>query len=280
MTPAALEGLTIGITAERRAEEQAGLFHSRGAATLHGPTISISPRGADEGLRATTLEVIERPPDYLLASTGYGMRTWLDTAETWGLRDRLLAALANARVANRGAKAASANAAAGLRQWWRAPNERFDELVEAVLGEPLEGSRVVLQLHGTALPAATGRLTAAGATVLEVDAYAASLPDDPGPALALADAACAGRLAAVTFTTAPAVHNLFVLASRAGRDDELRRAFNGPVLAACVGPVCAEGARDEGVQSPLVPARSRLVPLVQALTDRLAGPPGPTAPSL
>lgn len=274
MTDAPLTGLTIGITAERRAEEQARLLRSRGAATLHGPSIAISSKTDDEELKRTTLDVIGHPPHYLLASTGYGMRTWVEAAAAWGLRDDLVAALAYARVANRGVKAASANGSFGLREWWRAPNERFDEVVEAVLEQPLAGARVVLQLHGTSMPAATARLEAAGATVLEVDAYRASLPADDGPAQDLIEAACGRRLAAVTFTTAPAVHNLFVLADRSARADELRQALNGPVLAACVGPVCAEGATDEGVREPLVPHKARLVPLVQALTDRLAAERG------
>lgn len=264
-----LEGLTVGITAERRAEEQARLFHTRGAGTLHGPTMSIASLADDESLRAVTEEVIRRPPGFLVSSTGFGMRTWFDAAERWGLRAPLLEALARARVANRGAKVASVNTAAGLAQWWRAPNERFEELVARVLAEPVEGARVVLQLHGAALPDAVAALEAANAEVLVADAYRASLPPDPTPAIALLDAACARRLAAVTFTTAPALHNLFLLARRAGRADELRRAFNHGVVAACVGPVCAEGAREEGITDPLVPERARLVPMVQALTDHL-----------
>ena len=35
--------------------------------------------------------MIARPPDFLLASTGFGMRTWLAAADSWGLRDALLA---------------------------------------------------------------------------------------------------------------------------------------------------------------------------------------------
>jgi uroporphyrinogen-III synthase len=266
---ATLGGRTIGITAERRADEQADLFRRRGGAVLHGPTLRIFSVGDDEALRATCLDIIGRPPDFLVASTGYGMRTWLAAAEGWGLRDGLLAALGRARVANRGAKAASANGAAGLVEWWRAPNETLDEVVARVLTEPLSGTRVVLQLHGTAEPRAVTQLREAGADVLEVDAYRMTLPADPGPARTLIDAACAGVLAAVTFTTAPAVHNLFTLAREAGRAEALRDAFNGPVIAACVGPVCAEGAFEEGVATPLVPTRSRLVPLVQAVTDRL-----------
>ena len=266
-----LEGLTIGITAERRATEQADLFHRRGAATLHGPTLRIeSSSSDDDALRAVTEEVIRQPPDYLLASTGFGMRTWLKAAEGWGARGALLAALGRAKVANRGAKAASANTAAGLAEWYRAPDERFEELVERVLEEPLDGCRMVLQLHGCPLPETVARLEAAGASVVEVDAYSARLPADTGPAEALIDAACDHRLAAVTFTTAPAVHNLFAIATRVGRADELRRALNGPVVAGCVGPVCAEGAAEEGVTSPVVPDRARLVPLVEAVANHLA----------
>lgn len=266
-----LEGLTIGITAERRATEQADLFHRRGAETLHGPTLRIeSSSSEDEELRAATFEVIEQPPDYVLASTGFGMRTWFKAAEGWEARDRLVEALARSKVANRGAKAASANTAAGLTEWYRAPDERFDELVDRLLEEPLEGRRVVLQLHGCGMPETVARLEAAGASVVEVDAYSSRLPVDTSPAEALIDAVCEQSLAAVTFTTAPAVHNLFAIASRSGRADELREALNGPVVAGCVGPVCAEGAVEEGVTSPVVPDRARLVPLVDAVTSHLA----------
>jgi uroporphyrinogen-III synthase len=266
-----LSGLAIGITAERSAAQQVSVFEARGARTMLGTTLRISSLADDERLRATTEQVVQRPPQYLLASTGYGMRAWLAAAETWGLRDVLLDALRQARVANRGAKAASANTAAGIPEWFRAPDERFDQLVERVLDEPLAGARLVLQLHGASLPDAVTRLRTAGAaSVLEVDAYRSSLPDDPDPAYALIDAACADRLAAVTFTTAPAVHNLFVLARRGNRADALREALNTSTIAACVGPVCAEGAHEEGITAPLVPARARLLPLVDALTSRLA----------
>jgi uroporphyrinogen-III synthase len=266
-----LEGLTIGITAERSAEQQVELFGARGADTVVGPTLSVSSLGDDEILRAVTREVIERPPDYLLASTGFGMRSWLRAAEGWGLREPLLEALGRARVANRGAKAASANTAAGLDEWWRAPEERFDELVARVLTEPLAGTRIVLQLHGAAMPAATAQLEAAGASVLDVDAYRSTLPVDPAPARALIDAVCAERVAAVTFTTAPALHNLFVLAAQSSQAEEVRRTLNGPTVAACVGPVCARGAFEEGIDAPLVPGRARLIPLVQVLTEHLQG---------
>lgn len=268
---APLRGLTIGITAERRSQEQADLLRKRGAGVMHGASLRIFSLGEAESLRSSTLELIDNPPDFLLASTGFGMRAWFSAAEAWGLKSALLEALGRAKLANRGAKAASANTAAGLPESVRAPNERLEELVEWLLGERLAGARVALQLHGHVDPGTVTRLEGRGATVIEVDPYRTTLPADPDPARALVEAACASRLAAVTFTTAPAVHNLFVLARQIDRHDALRQAFNGPVVAACVGPVCAEGALDEGIVEPLVPPRSRLVPLVVALTDHLVG---------
>jgi uroporphyrinogen-III synthase len=266
--------MTIGVTAERRAAEQAGLLQKRGAQVLLGPSLRVFSYDEDELLKATTAEIIDRPPDYLVASTGFGMRTWLAAAESWSMREALIAALRHAWVANRGAKAASANTAAGLAEWWRAPHERFEELIDRVSSEPLVGRRVVLQLHGVADPASIARLAAAGAEVVEVDAYRLSLPADPTPAQNLIRAACAEELAAVTFVIAPAVHNLFVLARQIGLHSELRHALNDRVVAVCVGPVCAQGAIEEGVLHPLVPSRARLVPMIQALTAHLERRPG------
>jgi uroporphyrinogen-III synthase len=264
-----LQGMTIGVTAERRAGQQIDLLNKRGADVLHGPTLRVFSLDDDQALKAATADVIAHPPDYLVASTGFGMRTWLAAAASWDMGDALLTALRRARVANRGAKAASANAAVGMAEWYRAPHERLDELVERVLIEPLAGRRVVLQLHGVADPGVVASLVAAGAVVVEVDAYRLSLPVDPTPAHDLIRAACAGELTAVTFVMAPAVHNLFVLAAEIGLAAELRQALNGTVVVACVGPVCAEGAVEEGVLQPLVPSRPRLVPMIQVLTDHL-----------
>jgi uroporphyrinogen-III synthase len=264
-----LRGMTIGVTAERRGIEQSELLQKRGARVLLGPASRVFAYEQDEVLKASTADVVDRPPDFLLASTGFGMRTWLAAAESWGMREALLGALSRARVANRGAKAASVNTAAGLTEWWRAPRERFDELIGRVSSEPLAGRRVVLQVHGVAAPDAVARLADAGAEVIQVDAYRLSLPADPAPAQEIVRAACAGRLVAVTFVMAPAVHNLFVMARQIGLGSELREALNGSVVTACVGPVCAEGAIQEGVLHPLVPGRARLVPMIHALTDHL-----------
>lgn len=264
-----LDGFSIGITADRRWEEQAELLRRRGAEVVHGPSISTLYLASDEALRGGTAALVERPPDYLVATTGIGIRAWLEAAQTWGLSDALVAALGHARIIARGPKAAGAVQAGGLEVWRRSPNERLDELLALLLAEPLAGRCVAVQEYGMESPELTGALTAAGATVVTVPVYRWKVPEDTGPALRLVEAAGEGRVDAVTFTSAPAVHNLFAIAADHGRADDLRRAFNEGVVAACVGPVCAGGARREGVEAPLEPPVGRLGLLVRALSEHL-----------
>jgi len=262
-----LDGYVIGITADRRWEEQAELLTRRGASVLHGPTMTTLYLASDHDLRQATLALLERPPDYLVAPTGIGIRAWLETASAWGLGDRLLAALADTLVIARGPKAAAAAQAGGLEVWAKSATERMDALVSVLLSEPLSGRVVAVQEYGMPNPELRVALTDAGAEVVEVPVYRWRLPDDPAPAQRLVEATLEGRVDAITFTSAPAVHNLFAIAAETGTDDALRRACNDGVVAACVGPVCAGGAREEGIEVPLVPAVGRLGLLVRVLSQ-------------
>ena len=96
--------------------------------------------------------------------------------------------------------------------------------------------------------------------------YRWHLPETTTPALRLIDAACAGRLDAVTFTCAYAVANTFSLAPD---PDALRAALAGPTVAVAVGPVCAAALRRHGVTHVVEPVRARLGAMVKALVAAL-----------
>jgi len=271
MTLRPLDGFVVGITADRRWQEQAELLERRGASILHGPTMTTLYLASDDDLRRATAAVVDAPPDYVVATTGIGMRAWLEAAACWGLGERLHDALGGARIVARGPKAAAAVQAGGLEVWQRSSTEQMGALVEVLLAEPLDGKRVVLQEYGMPNPEVAAALGAAGATVVEVPVYRWRLPEDTGPVLRLVEAACDGRVDAITFTSAPAVHNLFTIAGQHGMAEPLRKACNERVVAACVGPVCAEGAMKEGIEEPLAPPVGRLGLLVRALSDRFEG---------
>lgn len=259
----------VGITADRRWEEQARLFGDRGIEVVHGPTMRTVDLTGDEALRAVTSSLAAAPPDYLIVTTGMGMRTWLEAAGRWGLATPLLDGLtANTRIVARGAKAHSAARGANLEVWWRAPEETMQEIVDHLAaGDDVGRARVALQLFDPEGHPSTEVLRGMAGELVEVPVYQWALPTDPAPAEGLVGAALAGELDAVTFTAQPAVRNLFRIAG--ARRDDLRAAFNGGLVASCVGPVCASAASDEGIEAPLWPDPPRLAAMVRQLTSRL-----------
>ena len=266
-----LEGFVVGITADRRADEQADLLVRRGARVLHGPVIHTLPLGPDDDLRGATAQVIEHHPDYVIANTGIGIRGWVTAAAAWGWDETLIAALGTARVLARGPKAAGALHALGVDVWWRAPRESLSEVVNRLLAEPLVGRTVAFQLHGGDTPEVTEAIRAAGARVIEIPVYRWRLPDERAAPYALIDRVCNGDVDAVTFTTGPAVENLLELGRERDLEVAVRDALNGRVLAAVIGPYCAAVARQFGLDDIVEPVAARLGSMVRTLTEQLSG---------
>ena len=278
----------VGITADRRWEEQAGLLRRRGLEVLHGPTMRTLDLAGDEALRATTESLVASPPDWLVATTGMGMKAWFAAAEGWGLLPALLAALGSpaTTIVARGAKAASAVRQVGLDVAWRAPTESMVDVVAHLSAanvsadapsRPADGT-VALQLFDPDEHHSTAEVRALSGRLVELPVYRWLLPEDTAPAEQLVRAALAGDVAAITFTSQPAVWFLFEIAERMGVRQQLVDACNrGDVLPVCIGPVCAEAAADVGLTTTVWPEPFRLPPMVRLVAERLGV--DPAAPS-
>jgi uroporphyrinogen-III synthase len=264
-----LDGFVVGITADRRWEEQAELLRRRGAEVVHGPSIKTLPLGPEDVLRRATESIIVSPPDILIANTGIGMRSWFAAAESWGLGEALLGALAEADVLARGPKAAGAVHQAGLPVSARAVTERLSEVCDLAIAMGVSGKRIAFQRHGDDAPELIAALEGAGAIVEEVPVYNWTLPSDTGPALRLIRTAIGGGLDALTFTSAPAVRNFMSIAEEHDLLEPLRTVLNESVVVACVGPVCAGAAEELGLLKPLVPGKARLGPLILEMAGAL-----------
>lgn len=264
-----LAGFTIAVTADRRREEQVELLRRRGADVLEGATVRTEPLGDASALRAGIDAVIAEPPAITVLLTGLGVRTLLGAAESLGLGDALLGAIAGSRVCTRGPKATGAAITAGIEVTWRTAGERSTELLAELAPAAAAGERVAVVRDGDGEPHLAKALASLGGDVVDIPVYRWSLPEDVAPALRVVDAVCARSVDAVTFTSSPAVRNLVDLAAGAGAGDELRRALNGPVQAVCVGPVCSETAKELGIERALVPVRARLGSMVLTLAAEL-----------
>ncbi|MFD9574007.1 uroporphyrinogen-III synthase [Streptomyces sp. NPDC059982] len=263
-----LAGFTVGVTAARRADDLIALLRRRGAAVLHAPALRIVPLADDGELMAATEELIDCPPDAVVATTAIGFRGWIEAAEGWGIGEGLLERLRTAELLARGPKVKGAVRAAGLVEAWSPGSESLAEVLDRLLADGVAGRRIALQLHGEPLPGFVEALRAAGADVVAVPVYRWMPPRDLAPLDRLLDAVAVGALDAVSFTSAPAVASMLARAAQRGLREAVVEALRGPVLGACVGPVTALPLQAEGILA-VAPQRFRLGPLVQLLCQEL-----------
>jgi uroporphyrinogen-III synthase len=228
----------------------------------------------DEALRTATLDLVEHPPDFLVATTGMGMTMWLEAADGWDLGAPLRRALQQGRSVARGAKALSALRRQGFEVAWQAPSETMEEVVEFLTNQGIGSARVALQLFDPGGHPSTAALAGQCRELVEVPVYRWLMPDDEAPATRLIEEICAGGVDAVTFTSQPAVHHLFRIAERLGRAEELRAACNGMVIPICVGPVCGEAALEEGITGPRWPDPPRLAAMIRLVASELGSRAG------
>ncbi|MFC5142280.1 uroporphyrinogen-III synthase [Actinomycetospora rhizophila] len=265
---APLTGWRVGVTADRRADDQVELLRRKGAQVVHGPTMRIVPLEDDAQLAEITRGLLADPPAVVVATTGQGFRGWLEVAASWGLSSRLHEVLASATLLARGPKARGAIRGAGLREAWSADEtESSPEVLEHLLAEGVDGVRVAVQLHGDPMTEFLGALREAGADVVTVPVYRWEPPPDLPAVDALIDAIVAREVDTVTFTSAPSVEGLVHRASTRGLREEVLAALrSGEVLACCVGPVTAAPLERLGVVG-IAPERFRLGAMVKRLEE-------------
>lgn len=267
--PPVLAGCRILVTAQRRSEELASALARRGAEVVRAPTLGVVPHVDEPALLARTREIIDDGVDTLVVTTGIGFRGWLDTAETAGLAERLLAVLDGVRLVARGPKARGALQAAGLRADWVAESETSAEIADFLLTEGVEGQRIAVQHHGAGDDGLDGRFTAAGADVVALQVYRWGPPPDEAALHASVRQLAAGCFDAVVFTSAPgAVAWLERLAESDATARIQELVAEGRLLVAAVGPVTGEPLDRAGMH-PVVPDRSRMGALVRRVIMEL-----------
>jgi uroporphyrinogen-III synthase len=263
-----LAGFTVGVTAARRREELSALLERKGARVVYAPAIRLVPLADDVELLDATRELLSRPVDDVIITAGVGFRAWLETVEGWGLHERLVKLLGDARILTRGPRARGAVRAAGMAEAWSPASESWEEILRHLLEEDLTGRRIAIQLYGEPTPHLTSTLRRAGAEVVEIPVYRWARTDDPTPLRRLVGQAVAGTVDAITFTSAPAVAATIAVAAEDNLDEMLLDALRSHVVAACVGPATAAPLQERGV-APISPERARLSALVRALAVEL-----------
>lgn len=275
-----LGGRRIVLLESRMASELAGLVARHGGRPVPAPALREVP-SEDGSVPRFLTELQAGRLAVVVFLTGVGAQAVLDTAFALGQAEETLAGLRRTRVVCRGPKPLAVMRAHGVPVALVAPPPHTtQELLAALLsqGWELKGSEVALQHYGQQNQALKEALAAAGARLLEVSPYRWELPHDLAPLRSAIEAIVAGEVDAVCFTSRPQVLHLFQVADSLGLAEALRESLNGRVVAAAVGPVCAQTLEEQGVRASVQPQHARLGHMVLALArywqEREQGVPG------
>ncbi|MDF2835611.1 MAG: hemD [Paenibacillus sp.] len=264
MGTARLEGITIAVTGPRKAEEIERMIAKFGGETIIRPaqgTVFLDDSVIERQLR----ELIERPADWLLLTTGVGTEALLQTAERLGLSESFLETLGKMNVGARGYKTVNVLRKLGVTPLIR-DNDGTTAGMLAEMGDvDLRGKRVVLQLYGDPAPKITAKLLERGAICEELLPYRHVPPEDDSVER-LVDEALSGTVDAIAFTSTVQVRCVMHVAEALGKRQALLEAFGAGVLAVAVGKVTAEALTEEGVQRVLYPEEERMGSMVVAIS--------------
>ncbi len=250
-----LFGLKIVVTRARsQAREFMAALEALGADVVAFPVIRIAPPPDPGPLAAAAASV--RDYDWVVFTSVNGVDRFHAALEEAGRDAR---ALARARIAAIGPATAAALETWGVRADLVPDTYVAESVLEAMaaLGS-LRGARVLLPRAYGAREVLPAGLEALGATVEEVEAYR-SVPDAEGAAEVRRRLA-AGEIDIVTFTSSSTVTQ-FVEAVGGN--------LHGAV-AACIGPITANTAREAGLPVPIVAETHTIRGLIAALLRHCA----------
>ncbi len=266
-----LAGYVVGITADRRADEQAHLLSRLGAEIIAGPALSMECLDPLDEIYPATQQVIAQPPDVLVITTGIGFLWWIEATASIGALGALRRALADTRIVARGAKAAGALVAEGFDVAWTAGSAGSEEILARLASEEIGGEHMAVQLDGSSSNGLVSGLWELGAArVTEVPVYRIGPPTNAEPINRLVSSVVDSRVDAVTFTSRRALNGFLDAAEHLEVAHEVIARLNSSVAPVFIGPICAVAATEAGIRAPATPACARLGAMVQLVVGHFA----------
>lgn len=293
-----LEGLTVVVTASRRAAEQSALVSNLGGLPYVVPTVGISLPVSDSEVEPF-LRTLSSPRgvDYAVFMTATGVRTMMLAAERLGLRDAVTRSLNQDRtvVVARSGKPRGELAKQGVKVDASPPTEEAtaEGIVKLLRSRGVSGKSVAILWHGSRNASMSRQLLECGAKeVYECLTYHYSKdlgedearvlgsmgfnykPPEEEEVVKLVEEIVNGKrkIDALTFTSPPAVSNLFEIAGEHGLEESLRDALKkGAIVVVAVGGSTKNELEGYGVEANVVPKVAAMGAMTNALASYVKG---------
>ena len=283
-----LAGLTVVITGSRRASELAHLITNFGGRPYLAPTVGIEVR-QDISKEAEFFinKILEEGVDYVVFMTGPGVYSLMSTAKNLGIEKKFAEALQQTTVIARSLKPKIALAKHGVKTDIIPEENTAEGIAKLLKSFSMAGRNVAILWHGSYSPLLKNEIDAAGAQVFESSTYRYSfelnesgarilemmgfkyIPPDEAKVVKLVEDIGKGLVDVITFTSPPAVRDLFKIAEAYHLKEPLQYYLNKEVVVVAVGPSTMKALEENYVHIDVMPDVYKMGPMIKSLSDYL-----------
>ena len=284
-----LEGLTVAITASRRALELAHLINTFGGTPYISPTVGIETSiNASKETVDFINKLVKEKLDYVVFMTGPGVYSLMSAAKKLQLEGDLIEALKQVIVVARSLKPKIALAHYGIKTDIVPEENTAEGIVKQLKRSSMQGKKIGVLWHGSYFPILKNEMSTAGAEVFEFSIYSYSLDlkesgakileemgfkyvyPDQAKVIKLIEAINNGLIDAITFTSPPSARDLFKIAEDHKIKEPLLVSLNNNVIVVAIGPSTKKALEENKVQVDVMPEMYKMGPMVKALTNYLS----------
>src|SRR5262249_48227557 len=233
-----LKGLTIAVTASRRATELARLIIAFGGQPYIAPTVGINATPDFEEIKKFIDEICERL-DFLILMSGPSVYYLISVARSLGVEQKLKNALESVLLIARSAKPQAALAKYGIYTKLIPQENTTDGILDLLNKYDMVGKKIGILWHGSYSKNFVDELIRRGSELFELRIYKYShdldsesarilqemgfiyLPPEESKVIKLINDINKGIIDVITFTSPPAVKELFIVAEK----NDLRQAL-------------------------------------------------------
>ncbi len=283
-----LNGLTVAITASRRASELAHIVKSFGGRPYLAPTTGIEAKLKNP--KADVIQflskVITGDVDYVIFMTGPGIFSLFSIAKKLGLHEKLVLSLSKVTIVARSSKPKMALRKYGLEARLVPEENTAHGILRLLLRRGVLGKKIAIIWHGDSPRNVRDELYKAGAkSVIEAQTYRYSnklgkhggyilksmgfdyVPPNEKKVFSLIRDIIAGKIYSVTFTSPPSVRDLFKRASANNLSHALKNSLNTNAVVVAVGPSTKSALEDNDIKVHVMPKIFKMGPMIKALDE-------------
>ena len=279
-----LKGLTVAVTASRRASELARLIVSFGGEPHIAPTVGINATGDVEEVKKFIDKIFEHP-DFLIFMSGPGVYSLMSTAEKLGLGERLRDALKDISLIARSAKPQAALAKYDIHTKLIPIENTTGGILKLLKKSNLVSKKIGILWHGSYSRYFVDELSKAGAELFELTIYKYSyeldndgarvlremgfryVPPIESRVIELIEQIDKGNIDVITFTSPPAVKELLLIADKYKMRQSLESSLNKSVIVTVVGPSTKKVLEDNAIGIDVMPEIYKMGHMIKSLSD-------------